>query len=112
MKENKKTAGKTAELTKGEELLLIANSNKLATINEIIDRVSDEDSAVRFIIFENGNGKIAVSSEERPYFDCSGKVTETLHDPQLFDLIHEYFRTRKITILETIYNIYQKGGDQ
>ena len=113
MKENKKTAGKTAMLSPEQEAKLIENTQCLATINKIIDRVSDEDAAVRFITFENGYGKIAVSSEPgRDCYDNNGRIIETIYDPQLFNLVLEYFRTRKTTLLEEICNIYQKGGDQ
>lgn len=114
MKENKKTAGKTAfVITDEQERKLIENTQNLATINKIIDRVSDEDSAVRYVIFENGYGKIAVSSEPgREYFAGNGKEVETIHDPILFELLNEYFYKRKLDLLEEIYNIYQKGGAQ
>ena len=110
-KEN--TAGKTAMLSPEQEAKLIENTQKLATINRIIDRVSDEDAAVRYVIFENGCGKKAVSSEPgREYFTKNGRIIETIYDPQLFELINEYFYKRKLDLLEEICNIYQKGGDQ
>lgn len=110
-KEN--TAGKTAMLSPEQEAKLIENTQCLATINKIIDRVSDEDAAVRFISFENGYGRIAVSSEPgRDCYDINGRILETIHESQLFDLVLEYFLTRKTTLLEEICNIYQKGGDQ
>jgi len=108
-----KTAGKTAMLSPEQEAKLIENTQCLATINKIIDRVSDEDAAVRFITFENGCGKIAVSSEPgREYITKIGYSTETIHDPILFELLNEYFYKRKLDLLEEICNIYQKGGDQ
>ena len=110
-KEN--TAGKTAMLSPEQEAKLIENTQRLATINKIIDRVSDEDAAVRFITFENGYGKIAVSSEPgRDCYDNNGRILETIHDPILFELLNEYFYKRKLDLLEEICNIYQKGGDQ
>ena len=111
-KEN--TAGKTASLlTPEQEERLIENTQCLATINKIIDRVSDEDAAVRFITFENGYGKIAVSSEPgRDCYDNNGRILETIHDPILFELLNEYFYKRKLDLLEEICNIYQEGGDQ
>lgn len=113
MENAKKTAGKTAVLTPEQEAKLIENTQKLATINKIIDRVSDEDAAVRYVIFENGCGKKAVSSEPgREYFTKRGLPTETIHDPILFELLNEYFHKRKLDLLEEIYNIYQKGGEQ
>lgn len=113
MENTKKTAGKTVMLTPEQEAKLIENTQNLATINKIIDRVSDEDSAVRYVIFENGCGKIAVSSEPgREYFAGNGKEVETIHDPILFELLNEYFYKRKLDLLEEICNIYQKGGEQ
>lgn len=110
MKENKKTAGKTAMLTPEQEAKLIENTQKLATINKIIERVSDEDAATRYVIFDNGCGKIAVSSKPgREYFD-SLRTIGTIHDPILFKLLCEHFNKRKSELLEEICNIYQEGG--
>lgn len=111
MKNENKTAGKTALLTPEQEAKLIENIQNLATINKIIDRVSDEDAAVRFIIFENGCGKIAVSSEPgREYLTKNASAAETIYDPQLFELIHNYFYEKKLNILEESCNIYMEGG--
>lgn len=113
MKKENKTAGKTAMLTPEQEAKLIENTQRLATINKIINRVSDEDAAVRFIIIDNGCGMIAVSSEPgREYFAINGKEVETIHDHVIFNLLYEYFYTNKMLLLEEICNIYQKGGDQ
>lgn len=113
MENAKKTAGKTAVLTPEQEAKLVENTQKLATINKIIDRVSDKDSAVRYVFFENGYGKIAVSSEPgRDYITKGAYPTETIHDPILFELLNEYFYKRKLDLLEEICNIYQKGGEQ
>lgn len=113
MENTKKTAGKTAMLTPEQEAKLIENTQNLATINKIIERVSDKDAAVRFIIFDNGTEKIAVSSEPgREYITKIGYTKETIHDPILFELLNEYFYKRKLDLLEEICNIYQKGGEQ
>lgn len=113
MENTKKTAGKTAMLTPEQEAKLIENTQNLATINKILEKVSDEDTAVRFIIFDNGTEQIAVSSEPgREYIRKSGCNLESIHDVEVFKILENYFYNKKLDILQEIYNIYQKGGEQ
>lgn len=114
MKKEKKTAGKTASsLTPEQEERLIENTQQLATVNKILEKVSDEDTAVRFIIFDNGTEQIAVSSEQgREYIRKSGYNLETIHDVEVFKILENYFYNKKIDILKEICAVYMKGGEQ
>ena len=114
MNKNKKTAGKTASLlTPEQEERLIENTQQLATVNKILEKVSDEDTAVRFIIFDNGTEQIAVSSEPgREYIRKSGCNLETIHDVEVFKILENYFYNKKLDILQEICAVYMEGGDQ
>lgn len=112
MENTKKTAGKTAMLTPEQEAKLIENTQNLATINKIIERVSDKDAAVRFIIFDNGTEQIAVSSEPgRKYIRKSGYNLETIHDVEIFEILEKYFYNKKMDILREICAVYMEGGE-
>ena len=112
-KENKKTAGKTASLTPEQEARLIENTRQLATVNKILERVSDKDAAVRFIIFDNGTEQIAVSSEPgREYIRKSACNLETIHDVEIFEVLEKYFYNKKMDILQEICDVYMEGGEQ
>ena len=114
MNKNKKTAGKTASLlTPEQEERLIENTQQLATVNKILEKVSDKDVAVRFIIFDNGTEQIAVSSEPgREYIRKNACSLETFHDKDVFEILENYFYNKKLDILQEICAVYMEGGEQ
>ena len=114
MKKENKTAGKTASLlTTEQEEKLISHTQQLATVNKILERVSDKDVAVRFIIFATGTEQIAVSSEPgREYIRKNACSLETIHDKDVFEILEKYFYNKKLDILQEICAVYMEGGEQ
>lgn len=114
MKKENKTAGKTAfVITDEQERRLIETTKELSIVNKALEKVSDNCGYKRFIVFCAGQDRIAVSANPSiEYFDETGNCLETIFEPQLFELLQNYFYERKLSLLEEINNIYQKGGDQ
>ena len=116
MENNTQTAGKTAQklnLTEKQQQELIKATLELATTKKLCDRTSADGSFKRVIVFHRGvDDQIAVSASNdiRNYIDGNGKTVETICDPELFNLINDYYQNKSNGLIERIYEIYQEGG--
>ena len=104
MENTKKTAGKTAfVITDEQERRLIETTKELSIVNKALEKVSDNCGYKRFIVFCTGQDRIAVSANPSiEYFDETCNRLETIFEPQLFELLQNYFYERKLGLLEEV----------
>lgn len=113
MKENKKTAGKTAfVITDEQERKLIEKTKELSVVNKVLEKVSENCGFKRFLVVSSGLDRIAISANPSVYIDEQGSRIETIFEPQVYELLNDYFYQRKLDLLEEICTIYQEGGEK
>ena len=117
MQNNELTAGKTAQklnLTEKQQQELIELTQELGITTKLISKTAKTNGNKRFIVFDCGGKAIAATAETGlNYFDGNGEKLPISHDEKLFEIINDYFTSKKDELLEKIYGIYQdslEGG--
>lgn len=119
MENKKKTAGETARerrsLTPAQMENLVMVSCEISEINSAIKNVHPENGYKKTVILRGGHGEVAVTSHHdmNTVRDMNGDPMVTIHDPQFFELIAQYFNDKKTLLVEEIEAIMsEKGGEE
>ena len=93
---------------------LVRVSCEISEINSAIKNVHPENGWKKTVVLHGGHDEVAITShpDMNPVRDQNGDPMVTIHDPQFFELIAQYFNDKKTLLVEEIEAIMSEEGGE
>ncbi len=93
---------------------LVRVACEISEINQAISNVRPENGWKKTVVLHGGHDEVAITShpDMNPVRDQNGDPMVTIHDPQFFEVIEDYFTEKKNLLLEEINAITSGEGGE